>query len=480
MSPDRPKGPNRPDRPNHPDAPPPWDPLKPPLRVPGDDRRRIFPAFAPRKGSRAPFADTWWGEAWLAALEQTSLDSGRLTRGRTYARGGHVQEVTVTPGRVAALVQGSRPRPYRAEVRLRTLTDAQWDHFLDSAAADPAHLAALLDKELPRPLADSAVRLLPAEGDLAPHCSCPDTGRPCKHAAALCYQAARLLDADPFVLLLMRGRGESELLEQFRRRNAARGAAESRKRLAAPTPAREAVFRTNRPPLPPPLPVPEHPGTGPALPDPEAGLPLDATAVELLAGDAASRAHAALVRMAGAASATGAGGAGGVSAAESGGPASAAPGPDPMPHLTVHQDAIRLAAAHPTAGLTSSTRALYARLAAETGRSRTSLARAVAAWRQGGPEALRLLDEPWNPPAGPFDRARPALAAADLPRLRPHANRLTDEHRGAQLRFGRDGRWYPYSADPGTPASAEESWWPQGEPDADPVGALTGLLAAGG
>ncbi|NGN69708.1 hypothetical protein G5C51_38205, partial [Streptomyces sp. A7024] len=269
------------------------------MRVPGDDRRRIFPAFAARKGSRVPFADTWWGEAWLAALEQTSLDSGRLARGRTYARGGHVQEMTVTPGRVAALVQGSRPRPYRAEVRLRTLTDAQWDHFLDRAAADPAHLAALLDKELPHALADSGTRLLPAEGDLAPHCSCPDTGRPCKHAAALCYQAARLLDADPFVLLLMRGRGESELLEQFRRRNAARSAAESRGRTAPGVPAREAVFRTNRPPLPPPLPLPELPGTGPALPDPEPGLPVDSTAVELLAGDAASRAHAALTRMTG-------------------------------------------------------------------------------------------------------------------------------------------------------------------------------------
>ncbi|OSC47127.1 hypothetical protein B5181_42380, partial [Streptomyces sp. 4F] len=76
------------------------------------------------------------------------------------------------------------------------------------AVERPGHIAALLDKELPHSLADCGVPLLPGPGDLAPQCSCPDSGHPCKHAAALCYQTARLLDADPFVLLLLRGRGE--------------------------------------------------------------------------------------------------------------------------------------------------------------------------------------------------------------------------------------------------------------------------------
>ena len=67
--------------------------------------------------------------------------------------------------------------------------------------------------------------LLPTVGDLEPECDCPDWGWPCKHAAALCYQIARLLDVDPFVLLLMRGRGERELMEELRRRNAVLAAA---------------------------------------------------------------------------------------------------------------------------------------------------------------------------------------------------------------------------------------------------------------
>ncbi|MYR84810.1 hypothetical protein GTY41_07540, partial [Streptomyces sp. SID685] len=98
------------------------------------------------------------------------------------------------------------------------------------------------------------------------------------------------------------------------------------------------------------------------------------------------------------------------------------------------------------------------------------LARAVAAWRQGGVEGLAVLEEPWDPPAGRFDRARPLLLAADLPAFRPWRNRLTHPLGQVQLRLGRDGLWYVYESEPG-----EEDWWPRGTPDLDPVGALTGL-----
>ncbi len=118
-------------------------------------------------------------------------------------------------------------------------------------------------------------------------------------------------------------------------------------------------------------------------------------------------------------------------------PVPRAPAPDARPStarspsLPPWEDAIRLTAtAHPTAGLTSTTRALYRDLAAATGRTTTDVARSVAAWRQGGPEGLALLDTTWNPPAGDFDRARSALLAADLPALRPRHNHLTDPDRG--------------------------------------------------
>lgn len=91
----------------------------------------------------------------------------------------------------------------------------------------------------------------------------------------------------------------------------------------------------------------------------------------------------------------------------------------------------------------------------------------MAAWRQGGAEGLAVLETPWDPPAGPFDRARPALAAAGLPRFQPSRNRLTVPGGALQLRFGRDGRWYAYESDPG-----RDDWWPRDTPHPDPVEAL--------
>ncbi|WP_435841556.1 SWIM zinc finger family protein [Streptomyces collinus] len=406
--------------------------------------RRTFPPFPPRDGDR--FAESWWGNAWVGALEQGALDVKRLERGRGYAGQGHVDAITVTPGLVLAYVQGSRPRPYRVQVRLRTLDDTDWDRFLDAAADRPGHIAALLDKEMPQSLAECGVPLLPGPGDLEPRCSCPDRGHPCKHAAALCYQTARLLDADPFVLLLLRGRGERELLDALSRLSATRAARAARDKGPAPLPgvrAAEVLASSPLPPLPAPLPPPAHPEQPPAYPAAPGGP--DPFALDQLATDAAARAHALL-----------------------------GTGRDPVGQLTFWQDAVRLAAARPGAGLTAGTRSLYASLASAAGRTPSELARAVAAWRQGGLEGLAVLEEPWDPPAGRFDRARPLLLAADLPAFRPWRNHLTHPRGHLQLRLGRDGLWYAYESEPG-----HDDWWPRGTPDPDPVGALTGLGVPG-
>nr|WP_078915074.1 SWIM zinc finger family protein [Streptomyces sp. NRRL S-474] len=414
------------------------------MAAPGRDNelRRTFPAFPPREPDGDGFAESWWGNAWVAALEQGALDVKRLERGRGYAGQGHVDAITVTPGLVLAYVRGSRPRPYRVQVRLRTLDESDWERFLDAAADRPGHIAALLDKELPQSLADCGVPLLPRPGDLEPRCSCPDRGHPCKHAAALCYQTARLLDADPFVLLLLRGRGERELLDALSRLSATRAARAAQDREPAPLPgvrAKEALEPRTLPPLPAPLPPPPHPEQPPAYPASPGGP--DPFALDQLATDAAARAHALLTT-----------------------------GCDPVGQLTLWEDAVRLAAARPGSGLTAGTRALYSSLASAAGRTPSELARAVAAWRQGGPEGLAVLEEPWDPPAGRFDRARPLLLAADLPAFRPWRNHLTHPQGHVQLRLGRDGLWYAYESEPG-----RDDWWPRGTPDLDPVGALTGL-----
>ncbi|MFD3381504.1 MULTISPECIES: SWIM zinc finger family protein [unclassified Streptomyces] len=414
------------------------------MAAPGRDGelRRTFPALPARPQGTDGFAETWWGNAWVAALEEMALDAARLGRGKAYARAGHVDAITVTPGLVLAYVHGSRPRPYRVQIRMRTLSDDDWERFLDAAAERPGHIAALLDKDLPQSLADSGVGLLPGPGDLVPQCSCPDSGHPCKHAAALCYQTARLLDEDPFVLLLSRGRGERELLDALSRRSAtlaARSARAEREPALPGVRATDALAPRTPPPLPAPLLPPAHPEQPPAYPASPGGP--DPFALDQLATDAAARAHALLTT-----------------------------GRDPVAELTLWQDAVRLAATRPGSGLTATTRALYASLATAAGRTPADLARAVAAWRQGGLEGLAVLEEPWDPPAGRFDRARPLLLAADFPAFRPWHNHLTHPRGHIQLRLGHDGLWYAYESEPG-----HDDWWPRGTPDLDPVGALTGL-----
>ncbi|MEO5873807.1 MAG: SWIM zinc finger family protein [Streptosporangiaceae bacterium] len=214
---------------------------------------RGFPAFGVQRRGRR-FAESWWGRAWVRALEETSLDHTLLSKGRAYAKAGELGPITVSPGRISVHVQ--EDETVTTVVRVERLTEPQWVRFLDEVAAQAGHIAALLDGDMPPDLVaaaqDAGVPLLPAVGDLEPDCDCTDWEYPCKHAAALCYQASWLLDADPFLLLLMRGRGARELLAGLRDRNAA-------PRPAATTgiPAR-AAFAAPVAPLPalPPVPGP--------------------------------------------------------------------------------------------------------------------------------------------------------------------------------------------------------------------------------
>ncbi|MET9533647.1 SWF or SNF family helicase [Streptomyces sp. NPDC006649] len=417
-----------------------------------DAPERTFAALAPAQG-RA-FAGTWWGVAWLKALEDTALDGQQLKKGRRYARQGAVGAVSVLPGRITAVVRDPDSSRYRSDVLLQQLSDQEWDRFLGMAAESAGHIAALLDREMPPHLVEDAaaagVDLLPGLGDLEPECSC-DAWDHCPHTAALCYQVARLLDEDPFVLLLMRGRGERELLDELQRRSAGQTAGPEsagvcgEDREQGGVRADEAFAAVDTlPPLPSPPPVPDAPGQPPSL-DTETGPApgLDPGALEFLAADAARRAVLLLAE---------------------------ALAPDhehrpPAVELTPQQDAVRLAAAATDARLTD-------RLAAGSGRERSELALAVRAWHCGGAAALSVLEERWTPGAEALTRARVQLDQAweqgACPRFDLADNRWTVVGAGAQLRYGQDGRWWPYREESGR-------WTPAGPADPDPAAALAAV-----
>ncbi|MEU0459283.1 hypothetical protein ABZ322_41550, partial [Streptomyces sp. NPDC006129] len=101
----------------------------------GEDRERTFAALPPARGKG--FAQTWWGQAWLKALEDTALDSAQLKTGRRLARAGAVGAVSVRPGRLTAVVQDRDRTPQRADVLLAELTAEQWDRLLGAPGCSP-------------------------------------------------------------------------------------------------------------------------------------------------------------------------------------------------------------------------------------------------------------------------------------------------------------------------------------------------------
>ncbi|MET9800252.1 SWF or SNF family helicase [Streptomyces sp. NPDC006368] len=425
------------------------------------DNERTFAALPPARGRG--FAQTWWGRAWLQALEDTALDGAQLKRGRKQAQDGAVGAVSVRPGRITAVVRDRDGSAHRSDVLLQELTEAQWERFVDMAVDRAGHIAALLDRDMPPHLVEDAaaagIELLPGIGDVEPECTCGAWDH-CPHTAALCYQVARLLDQDPFVLLLTRGRGERRLLDELHVRSAARAARiardgpdESDEPVPAPAAAEgvraDEAFaaRDILPALPAPPPLPERPGEPPALDTETEPAPgVDPAALRLLAADAAARAHRMLAD-------------------------ALAPGHRNRPleeELTREQDAVRLAA-----GLEEEP-GIAGRLAAGTGRRRADLDLATRAWRLGGPAGLAALEEVWTPGPELLARAKSQLAEAaeDGEQPPPRASgpgRWTVPGTDTQLRLGRDGRWWPYRKE-------GARWAPAGPPTPDPASALAGLL----
>ncbi|MEN8651956.1 SWF or SNF family helicase [Streptomyces sp. 21So2-11] len=427
---------------------------------PGSER--TFGALPPAQGRG--FARTWWGLAWMKALEDTALDGQQLKKGRRYAREGAVGAVSVRPGRITAVVRERDGSAYRSDVLLQQLSEEEWDRFIDMTVDRSGHIAALLDRDMPPHLVEDAaaagVELLPGVGDLEPQCSC-EAWDHCPHTAALCYQVARLLDEDPFILLLMRGRGERGLLDELQVRSATRAAPQeprgAREDERAPEGVRAdeayAAWRTPAA-LPSPPPLPDEPGQPPVLdtetgPAPGVGAPgIDVPTLEFLARETAVRARRMLA-------------------------VALSAGHEQHPveeELTARQDAVRLAASGPEPRI-------VARLATGTGRDRAELALAVRAWGNGGCAALAVLEEEWSPEPETLARARTRLAEAweegERPQLRALRNRWTVAGSDAQLRYGHDGRWWPYRKERGR-------WTPAGPADQDPAAALAVVLLEDG
>lgn len=176
------------------------------------------------QSKRGAFAKNWWAQRWIAALERL-VDSGRLSRGRSYARQGQVLSIDETKAGIAARVQGSMRIPYKISIKMNHLTDAEWDKVIDALAEQAIFTAQLLAGEMPQDIEQAferaKVSLLPSKrGDLETDCSCPDYSNPCKHIAAAHYILGERFDEDPFLIFRLRGRTQEQVMQELRKRRA--------------------------------------------------------------------------------------------------------------------------------------------------------------------------------------------------------------------------------------------------------------------
>lgn len=167
---------------------------------------------------------SWWAQRWTQALSRI-MDSGRLSRGRSYARRGQVMDIKEKGNEITARVQGSRPTPYKVSIRVAPLKDKEWERVLEVLAGQAIFTAQLLAGEMPTDIEEAfsaaRVSLFPTSSrELETNCSCPDWANPCKHVAAVYFLLGEAFDDDPFMLFRLRGRTQEQILEGLRARRA--------------------------------------------------------------------------------------------------------------------------------------------------------------------------------------------------------------------------------------------------------------------
>lgn len=181
-----------------------------------------YPARAPRRGPAR--ARSWWGKAWIRAVEESSYGESDLRTARTLARSGRIGAISLSERGAVAAVEDPHGM-WAVSVGLTPLTEEQVEGFCEAIESGAGRVGALLSGDLPHELVEHAeeagVELLPYSGDLVGSCSCESWTEPCVHALAVLHQLAWLMDADPFVLLHLQGLPRVVLLDRLERRAAA-------------------------------------------------------------------------------------------------------------------------------------------------------------------------------------------------------------------------------------------------------------------
>ncbi|MFH1020268.1 MAG: hypothetical protein V1782_06595 [Pseudomonadota bacterium] len=180
--------------------------------------KKKMPGIAPVVLEGNALARTWWGKSWNKNLERYADYSNRIGRGKSYVRYGAVLDLKIEGGRVTALVQGTRTKPYEVVIRIQPVKKANWDLIRKQCQDELRSLPDLLAGKFPKALGDIFLAegkgLFPTPKEISFECSCPDWASMCKHVAATLYGIGARLDEDPLLFFTMRQADTEELVAQ--------------------------------------------------------------------------------------------------------------------------------------------------------------------------------------------------------------------------------------------------------------------------
>ena len=354
---------------------------------------------------------SWWGTIWSSAMGTVFNEAPELATGARLARRIDTA-VEMSPG---SMTLRDPDEAWVASLGIRQLDDGQWETLLRTIAADPHLTAAVITGELPLELHGRAVALgcafTPEPSEVGADCSCPDWHEPCRHVGALIALAAEMLDVDPWLLVMLRGRSRDDVAEAVRRlRSTQRGVewvdSGDEPRGADPGVAAAAALRAEAAPLPPALRLLRVPAEPTAHRPPPIDAGVQPSDLHRLVADAAQRAHELLAGDA-----------------------------DDVFALSTSQDLARIAANLPTADGSE-----HERLARAAGVSVDELRCLALAWQQAGVAGVEVVAAPHE--LSP-EQARRALEVMPDGRVSP--NGVTAA--GMQLRVDADGRWWRFASD---------------------------------
>lgn len=397
-----------------------------------------------------------WARALTTALNGAADDATVLDAGRRLLATGQAGPLNVNQGFATSKFPLPDGRVARPRLNVTTLSDQEWDRIENaiatrSDAADVAGTAAISD-QLTDPAHTAGIPLIPAPQDISHTCTCTPHAAtsPCAHSVALGLLLADRIRTAPAPLFTLRGRPHQHLKKRLRTRQSATGPRETSS--AVPLPAPTATPTTDRAaptsparPAKPAAPIPEpvdldltspRPVLSSQPAPPPSPLP-DLDSLDALAADAAHRAGTLLDG-------------------------------DELPVCPdVSSDLVRF--------VTLPHGAPFRQAAMDhLGLDIVGIGHLTLAYTYGGPDGTAVYLEPFA-----VDHDVLAHAQADIQPLRPAAtatveckdNRITDEAASVQLRYGSDGRWYPYRSPYGI-------WQPVPGPSADPAEAYRAARAA--